>query len=609
MKKALLVVALCLASTSGSHAQQGTRRLSIATGGTGGVYYPLGGALANVLGKALPGVEATAEVTSASVDNVKLIGAGKADIAFTLGDTAAEGFNGVGKFKEKVPIRTIAVLYANKSQWVTIEGTGIEKMQDMKGHRIATGAPGSGTETIALRILEAYGMNPDKDVKREKLSVAESVNAIKDRKIDAFFWSGGVPTAAVTDLAATPGIRMKLLDHAEAIPKLVEKYGPLYVKGVIPAKAYPGQAKDVSDAEVWNLLVVHEKMDEKLVYDVVKTLFDEEARRKAEAYVEEEEGAASHFKGLTEIFLTAVAVAMSLFHLYAAYAIIPAQVLRAIHVGFVLFLTFLLFPAAKRFRNRILPWDVALSLLGVAVIAYLLVDFDDFIERAVTPTHWDLFFGVGLVLLVLEATRRTSGWILTLVVASFIAYAYAGPYLPAPWTHRGYDTERLVGQMYMTLEGIFGTAIDVSATFIILFTIYGAILQYTGAGEFFIDFSFAATGGRRAAAGRTVVLSSFLLGGPSGSGVATTVTLGSVAYPMLAKAGYGKNSAGGLLAAGGLGAIISPPVLGAAAFLIAEFLNISYLDVIFMATIPTCLYYLGLFLMVELDARKLGVRA
>jgi TRAP transporter 4TM/12TM fusion protein len=335
---------------------------------------------------------------------------------------------------------------------------------------------------------------------------------------------------------------------------------------------------------------------------------DEASRRKAERYVEEEEGAASHFKGRTEILLAAVAVAMSLFHLYAAYAIIPAQILRAIHVGFVLFLTFLLFPVAKRFRNRIMPWDVALSLLGVVVIAYVLVDFDDFIERAITPTRLDLVFGVILMVLVLEATRRTSGWILTAVVLAFVAYAFVGPWLPPPWTHRGYDVERLVGQMYMTLEGIFGTAIDVSATFIILFTIYGAVLQQTGAGEFFIDFSLAVTGGSRAAAGRTIVLSSFLLGGPSGSGVATTVTLGSVAYPMLAKAGYGKDAAGGLLAAGGLGAIISPPVLGAAAFLIAEFLKLSYMDVIWMATIPTCLYYLGLFLMVELDARKFAGR-
>ncbi len=274
MARFVAVAALALAAAGPARAQQTTHRLSIATGGTGGVYYPLGGGLANVLTKAMPGVEATAEVTSASVDNIKLIGAGKADVAFVLADTAADGFNGTGKFKEKVPVRAIAVLYANKSQWVTVEGTGIQKMQDLKGRRISTGAPGSGTETIALRILEAYGMNPDKDVKREKLSVAESVNALKDRKIDAFFWSGGVPTAAVTDLAASPGFKIKLLDHADAIPNLVKKYGPLYVKGTIPAKSYPGQDKDAQVADVWNLLVVNANMDEKLAHDLTKTLFE-----------------------------------------------------------------------------------------------------------------------------------------------------------------------------------------------------------------------------------------------------------------------------------------------------------------------------------------------
>lgn len=278
MKKLPLVALVALAFTAGSsHAQQRSARISIATGGTGGVYYPLGGGLANILTKALPGLDAAAEVTSASVDNIKLIGAGRADVAFTLADTAADGFNGTGKFKEKVPVRAIAVIYANKSQWVTIEGTGIEKMQDLKGRRISTGAPGSGTETIALRILEAYGMNPDKDVKREKLSVAESVNALKDRKIEAFFWSGGVPTAAVTDLAATPGVKIKLLDHTDALPGLNKKYGSLYVKGSIPAKSYPGQTKDNQVVDVWNLLVVNEKMDEKLVYDVVKTIFEKKA--------------------------------------------------------------------------------------------------------------------------------------------------------------------------------------------------------------------------------------------------------------------------------------------------------------------------------------------
>src|SRR5881227_1604119 len=190
----------------------------------------------------------------------------------------------------------------------------------------------------------------------------------------------------------------------------------------------------------------------------------------------------------------------------------------------------------------------------------------------------------------------------------FIAYAMLGPYLPPPWTHRGYTFSRLVGHLFITLEGIFGVAVDVSSSLIILFTIYGAFLQHSGAGKFFIDFSLALMGGRPNSAGRTVVLSSFLLGGPSGSGVATTVTIGAVAYPMMERARYEKNAAGGLLAAGGLGAILSPPVLGAAAFLIAEFLKISYLDVIWMATIPTCLYYLSLLFMVELDAKKFGAR-
>ncbi|TRZ67112.1 MAG: TRAP transporter fused permease subunit [Rhodocyclaceae bacterium] len=337
-------------------------------------------------------------------------------------------------------------------------------------------------------------------------------------------------------------------------------------------------------------------------------VISEEQLRKAEEFIEAEEGAANRLSGKLGIFVTVVAVIMSLFHLYAAYDIVPTQTLRPVHVGFMLFLTFLLFPIATRFRNRVRWWDWVAALLSVGIIAYLIAGGDDFTDRATTPNEWDQILGVALMLLVLEATRRSTGWVMPLVVLSFIAYAMLGPELPAPWTHRGYDIGRLTGHMFMTLEGIFGTAVDVSSTLIILFTIYGAFLQFSGAGKFYIDFSFAAMGNKPAGAGRTVVLASFLLGGPSGSGVATTVTLGAVAYPMLAKAGYGKNEAGGLLAAGGLGAILSPPVLGAAAFLIAEYLKISYLEVIWMATIPTLLYYLSLFVMVELDARKFGMR-
>src|SRR5713226_5162209 len=334
----------------------------------------------------------------------------------------------------------------------------------------------------------------------------------------------------------------------------------------------------------------------------------EEALKRAEELIEQEEGVQNKLRGRLADFITAVAVLMSLFHLYAAYEIVRTEALRAIHVAFVLFLCFLIFPVSRRFRHRVMWWDWALAALGVAIAVYLVANGDDFFDRSILPNNWDVVFGVALIVLVLEAMRRATGWIMPAITFCFLLYAIFGPTLPAPWTHKGYEIPRLIGHMYMTLEGIYGVAVDVSSSLIILFTIYGAFLQHSGAGKFYIDFSFSAMGGKPTGAGRTVVLASFLLGGPSGSGVATTVTLGSVAYPMLAKVGYGKDAAGGLLAAGGLGAIISPPVLGAAAFLIAEFLKISYLDVILMATIPTCLYYLALFAMVEIDVRKFGMK-
>ena len=267
------LVSLLVFSFSSAWAQK-TVRLSIATGGTGGVYYPLGGGMANVISKYIPYVEATAEVTTASVDNCLLVGQGKADLALIMADVGWDAYQGKEKFKEKVPLRTVAVLYPNNMHVVTIEGKGIEKVTDLKGKRVSTGAPGSGTEVKALRVLEAYGLTPDKDFTRDKLGVSESAGALKDRKIDAFFWDGGLPTAAVTDLGATPGIKIKIIPHGDAIPKMREKYGPLYVKGVIPAKTYPGQDVDVEMAVVWNLLVCNEKMKGDVVYDIVRTLFD-----------------------------------------------------------------------------------------------------------------------------------------------------------------------------------------------------------------------------------------------------------------------------------------------------------------------------------------------
>ena len=335
---------------------------------------------------------------------------------------------------------------------------------------------------------------------------------------------------------------------------------------------------------------------------------DNITQAKLESFIKQEEGDANDYRGWLATFITLAAVGMSLFHLYAAYAIVPTQVLRTVHVGIVLFLVFLSFPFLNRFKNRLMWWDVLLAVGSIVIAYYILSSGDEFADRNTAPNPTDVMYGIALILMILEAVRRTNGLVLVAVTVCFLLYALFGNHLPAPWTHKGYDLDRLVGYMYMTLEGIYGTAVDVSATLIILFTIFGAFLQFTGAGKFFIDFSFAAMGGKSSGVGRTIVLSSFLLGGPSGSGVATTVTVGSVAAPMLEKVGYERNAAGGLLAAGGLGAIISPPVLGAAAFLIADFLKISYLDVLLMASIPTVLFYLGLFVMVEIDVRKYGMK-
>ena len=284
----------------------------------------------------------------------------------------------------------------------------------------------------------------------------------------------------------------------------------------------------------------------------------------------------------------------------------PTQPLRYAHVAFVLVLCFLLFPMAARFRNRIRWWDV---VAGIAAVGD-----PDLCHRGRRRFHrprhhadqLDVVLGVIFIVLLLEATRRTTGWIMPCVGVRSSPTPISGRICRRRGRIAATTSSQLVGHLFITLEGIFGVPVDVSSSLIILFTIYGAFLQHSGAGKFFIDFSMALMGGKPNSAGRTVVLSSFLLGGPSGSGVATTVTIGAVAYPMMQRAGFEKNAAGGLLAAGGLGAIISPPVLGAAAFLIAEFLKISYLDVIWMATIPTCLYYLSLLFMVELDAKRFG---
>lgn len=274
----IALAAIAAAALSFGTVQAQQRTIAIGTGGTGGVYYPIGGGLANLLSKNLPNTQATAEVTGGSVDNLKLINSGQSEIGFSMADAALDALNGVDKFKgTKVPLRTLMVLYPNIMHVVSIEGTGVNTMADLKGKRVSTGAPGSATEVMAFRVIEAAGLDKDKDMKRERLSVAESVNALKDHKIDAFFWVGGLPTAGVTDLAATPGVKIKLIDHSDVVAKMNAKYNNLYAKAVIKAGTYPGQDKDSQVSAVWNILVTSDKMSDQEAYNIVKLIVDKKA--------------------------------------------------------------------------------------------------------------------------------------------------------------------------------------------------------------------------------------------------------------------------------------------------------------------------------------------
>jgi TRAP transporter TAXI family solute receptor len=270
MKLVLKLLALCLVPFAAQ-----AQNFSIATGGTGGVYYPLGGGMAAVLSKHVPGMQATAEVTGGSVANLQLIGTGKPYIALTQADAAIDAVKGQDKFAGKpIPVRTLAVLYPNRMHVVSIEGTGVTKIGELKGKRVSTGSGGSATEVFAFRVIEAAGLDKDRDMKRERLGVAESVNALKDRKIDAFFWVGGLPTAAVTDLASSPGVKIRMIDIAHLVPAMTKKYGNIYIKDVIQKSVYKGMEADNQAATVTNLLVVHQNMDDKTAYSIVKAVFD-----------------------------------------------------------------------------------------------------------------------------------------------------------------------------------------------------------------------------------------------------------------------------------------------------------------------------------------------
>ena len=280
MKIRLLAVSLCAmlaaACNPASNAPATKTRLSIATGNTGGVYYPYGGGIAKVITEYIPNVEATAEATAASVDNLKFVRDHKADLAFTTADTLADAVNGRAAFENaKIPIRALAVLYDNYLHAVTLSSSPIRTLADLKGKVVSTGAPGSGAEVTAFRVLQAIGINPATDIQKQSLGVTESADALKDGKIDAFFWTSGLPAAAVLDLAHTPGITIRLLSSEGTLSLLQQAYGnSLYAIRPVPKDTYPGLDSDVPVVSVANILAVHEDMSAQLAYEITKALFD-----------------------------------------------------------------------------------------------------------------------------------------------------------------------------------------------------------------------------------------------------------------------------------------------------------------------------------------------
>ncbi len=310
------------------------------------------------------------------------------------------------------------------------------------------------------------------------------------------------------------------------------------------------------------------------------------------------------FHGKTAIAVGFLYVGFVGWSIYGALWPVETYAFRMIHMAFIFGLAFIVYPI-RRDSGRWTLWvDLPLALLGVAAIAYAFIDTDQFIRRSTLPEPLDLLFGIVAILLLLEISRRIVDNTFTLVVVGFLIYMYFGNYFPDVISHKGYDLDRIVGHMYMTLEGIFGVPLSVSASFVMLFVVYGTFMDVAGAGGFWLDLSLATMGRQSASAGRGAVITSALLGGPQGSGVATTMSVTPIMWPILKKAGYSPDMAAGLIATGGIGAVLSPPLMGAAAFLIMQFLGVSFWEVVVMVTVPTILYYIGTLFMVELEARK-----
>lgn len=312
------------------------------------------------------------------------------------------------------------------------------------------------------------------------------------------------------------------------------------------------------------------------------------------------------YKGVMAKFISAIAITFSIFQLYTAiFGVLDAQLQRGIHLGFGLALAFLLYPAKKSWRrDKLHPFDGFLAILGAATPAYIVIFYRELVLRAALPTTEDVIVGLLGIILVIEAARRVVGIPMVCVVLFFITYAFVGPFMPGFLAHRGLTADQFVSHIFFTTEGIFGIPLGVSSTFIFLFILFGAYLESTGLGKFFIDVANSVAGWASGGPAKVAVLSSGLMGTVSGSSVANVVGTGSLTIPMMKKLGYHKNFAGAVEAAASTGGQLMPPVMGAAAFLMAEFVGVPYVEIVKAAAIPAFLYFLGVWLGVHFEAKK-----
>ncbi len=310
------------------------------------------------------------------------------------------------------------------------------------------------------------------------------------------------------------------------------------------------------------------------------------------------------FRGKAATAIGILYVAFVGWSLYGAVRPVETYLFRMVHLAFIFALAFLVYPTSRKGKRWSKWLDLGLAVLGVASVVWALIDVDAFVRRTTVPSVPDVIFGLIAILLLMELSRRIVGNAFTIVVGAFLLYCYLGALIPGVLGHKGYDLDRIVGHMYMTLEGIFGVPLSVSVSFVMLFVVYGTYMDAAGAGQFWLELALAVMGRKSSSAGRGAVITTALLGGPQASGVATTMSVSPIMWPILKKAGYSPNMAAGLISAGGIGAVISPPLMGAAAFLIMQFLGIAFWDVVVMVIMPTLLYYAGTLFMVEMEARR-----